>query len=318
MFLGVDHGTRAIRFASTSKSTFELDRKIASKLQEKEILDTIEKGLAINLNDVKLIAVTYSMGDGFSEIRNIQSVSNRGVLKKEAGNLVGGGTKVFDAIKNSNLPAIVIPGIHAAMNIDSRMKVFSHGASPEKIGVAYHAYLGGSKDFILCDISSNTVTVAVSGGEIVGAIDACIFAPGLTQGPLDLEAIRRVDSGKMSANEAFSKAGVLKMTSFSNVSEILESKDDQGDVALKTVALFASMEIHSMSLLLRDCQSEEMKIFLAGSLSDVSSVVSEIERLLHEKTNTLGKWIAAIGCAEISKDVYNGKTDILGIKVNYR
>jgi len=29
----------------------------------------------------------------------------------------------------------------------------------------------------------------------------------------------------------------------------------------------------------------------------------------------LGKWSAAIGCAEISRDIYFGKDEILGIKV---
>ncbi len=314
MFLGIDHGTKAIRFATTSNLTFELDRKAASEMCEAEILSAIEKGLSISLDDVKQIAITYSMGDGFSKITDIKKVKNRGVQKKEAGISIGGGTNVFDAIKNSDLPAIVIPGIHTATNIDPRMKVFSHGASPEKIGVAYHAYLKGIRDFVVCDISSNTVTLAVSGGRIIGAIDACIFAPGLTQGPLDLDAIRKVDDGKMSANEAFSKGGVLKMTSFSEVSEMLDSNGDKKEIALKTVALFAAMEICSMILLLKDYDVQNEVIFLAGSLSNVSSVVDEIERLLHAKIKSLGKWSAAIGCAEMSRDIYFGKDEILGIK----
>lgn len=321
MFIGIDHGTEAIRFATTTGSTFELKRKKASEMNKKDILSEIQTGLLIDLEEVKLIAITYSMGDGFSKITDIKNVRDRGVRKKEAGICVGGGTNVFDALKNSNLPAIVIPGIHASLDIDPRMKVWSHGASPEKIGAAYHAYLAGAKDFIICDISSNTVTVAVSNGKIVGAIDACIFAPGLSQGPLDLDAIRSVDQKKMSANEAFSRGGVLKMTSFSSVSEMLASNDGKKgkNVALKALALFAAMEIYSMKLLLRDYDSKcEGKVFLAGSLSEIPEVMSEIERLLEGKAESLGKWSAAIGCAEISKDVYSGKDEILGIKVDWK
>ena len=111
----------------------------------------------------------------------------------------------------SNTPAIVLPGIHDESNVDSRMKFFSHGASPEKIGLAYYiSKYYKSRDFILCDVSSNTVSLAVAESRIVGAIDAAIFAPGVAQGPLDLQAIRDVDNGLMTANEAFSSGGLVK------------------------------------------------------------------------------------------------------------
>ncbi len=42
----------------------------------------------------------------------------------------------------------------------------------------------------------------------MGAIDACIFAPGTTHGAIDVDAIRRIDSGEITANKAFMQAGV--------------------------------------------------------------------------------------------------------------
>jgi len=61
-------------------------------------------------------------------------------------------------------------------------------------------------DVIVSDVSSNTVSLLISGGKLVGAFDACIFAPGTLHGALDVDAIRRVDAGKCTANEAFQHA----------------------------------------------------------------------------------------------------------------
>ena len=62
-------------------------------------------------------------------------------------------------------------------------------------------------DVIVSDVSSNTVTLLVSAGKLVGAFDACIFAPGMLHGALDVDAIRKIDSGECTANEAFQHAG---------------------------------------------------------------------------------------------------------------
>ena len=121
---------------------------------------------------------------------------------------MGGGTRVFEAIKGSGWPAIILPGIHRGSDIDPRLKVFSHGMSPEKVGLAYGC-ISGARQLHRSDASSNTVTFAVLKGKIIGALDAPIFAPGLVQGPLDVEAIREVDSGEMTANEAFTRGGIF-------------------------------------------------------------------------------------------------------------
>jgi hypothetical protein len=133
------------------------------------------------------------------------------------------GTKVFEAIQASGWPAILLPGIHRASDIDPRLKVFSHGMSPEKVGLAYGVFRGKSQSFIVCDASSNTVTFAVLQGKIIGAIDAPIFAPGLMQGPLDVQAIRDVDSG-MTTNQAFNCGGILSKMGRANLSNAAEEE----------------------------------------------------------------------------------------------
>jgi len=299
MFIGIDHGTQAVRFATLDNRKLELPRE---NVAESSVIRDVEEGLNLKLDFVKLVALSYSMGDGITEITDIKKVKNRGLKAAGgAGRYVGGGTAIYDAIRSSNTPAIVLPGIHDESNIDFRMKFFSHGASPEKVGLAYYVLKHHrTEDFVLCDVSSNTVSLAIADSRIIGAIDAAIFAPGIAQGPLDLQAIRDVDTGLMTANEAFSRGGILKH----NISE----KD-----TIATLALYVAMEISALQVLLHD-YSMSGSIFLAGSAApDVKELV---DGHLRTSSVVVEPWGAAIGCAEIAKDVSEGATGIVGIPVN--
>ena len=308
-FIGIDHGTTAIRFALIEEGrvlTFELERARAADMSENEILTYIEDKFEIQRTFIDLVALTYSMGDDFSTIVDIRNLKERGIKSIEgAGKKIGGGTKVFDAIRYSNIPAVAIPGLHTASKVDSR--------------IAYHIRCLGYKNYVVSDISSNTVTVAVAAGKVIGAIDACIFAPGIYQGPLDLQAIRDIDNGLLTANQAFIKAGALKMTPFEDREE-LHSAAKKGEsfalLALDTVALFAAMEIASMQLFLKDYGTIG-EIFLAGYVAEVEYVQKKISEHLGQECLCFGRWHAAIGCAEIARDVFGGKKEIIGVDVNY-
>ncbi len=308
MFIGIDHGTTGIRFAGiedVDMRILELSREEAARMDAGTIVDKVETSLETRTEEIELIALTYSMGDGFSRIKKIEKVNNRGLSAEGgAGMRVGGGTNVFDAIKNSGIPTIMIPGIHArSESIDQRMRFYSHCASPEKVGVAYHIYKKGFEHFIFSDISSNTVTICVVNGVIIGGIDACIGAPGLYQGPIDLQLIRDIDSGRLSAGDAFANAGVMR-------------KRIAAD-ALATLSLFVAMEISAMRVLTNDygiCISADA-IFLTGSEGEKEAMKERVDQLLGVKTRTLTRYSAAIGCAEIARDVYYGKREIMGIKV---
>ncbi len=325
MFVGIDHGTVGIRFAVLDEgeagraSVFELSRKKAAEIDTEEIIREIERGLELKTEEIKLVALTYSMGDGFSTIKDINKVRNRGVKSEEgAGAKVGGGTKVFDTILAAGIPTIMIPGIHAGSEtIDRRMKFFSHCASPEKVGVAYHIYKKGFENFIFADISSNTVTMSVAEGKIIGAIDACLGSPGLYQGPIDLQMIREIDEGRITANEAFSNSGVLRKN-WTNASAGNE------ELAMDALSLFAAMEIAAMRVLMRDygyyyggVEQPSSKIFLTGSVGEREEIKQRIDQLLgiNSEAVTITMYSAAIGCAEIARDVSYGAKRILGIEV---
>lgn len=312
IFMGIDHGTSAVRFAVLADGStdelvrfFEIPREAAGSLSPEELQKFIEEHLGMTLYDIDLTCLTYSMGDGISQIEEVFSVQNRGVVNTSGvGEKTNAGTNVYDIFAHSLFtphiyPAVLLPGLHQNNPVtDSRMQHFSHQASPEKIGAAYHAYSLGYHSFILSDIGSNTVTLAVSDGKILGALDAPVFAPGTRHGPLDVNAIRDVDAGVKTANDAFSNAGV-------------------GDDKMK-LAFFAAMEISALDVLMKDYRSAGYTILAAGSGGEDKEVRREISRLLQKPVEPLGKWAAAFGCAGIAQALVRFEADsIFGIPVNF-
>lgn len=288
MFIGIDHGTSSIRFSGGS-AEFKISRHEAREF----LWQDLEKLCPVDA--IEGIALTYSMGDAISRITAIRDVRDRGIISREgAGKHIGGGTRVFDQIRESGIPSVVVPGLHRKSPTDQRFHAYSHQSSPEKIGIAYLVSRDLGSDFVVSDISSNTVTLLVTGGKIRGALDACIFAPGMEHGALDVQAIRDIDAGTITANEAFLRAGVR---------HTLPPED-----RLPTIALFAAMECASLLLL---CPGG--KVALAGSLAP--EVAREVGALLGREIDVYDEWCASRGLAAIARDVFSGKTDILGIGV---
>ncbi|MDI6875848.1 MAG: methanogenesis marker 12 protein [Methanomicrobiales archaeon] len=289
MFIGIDHGTTAIRFAS-EEGVFKISREKAKEFR----FEHLER--LAPLSEIEGVAVCYSMGDGISRISDIRRVKNRGVVSREgAGRHIGGGTQVYDEIQRSGLPAVVIPGLHRGSPTDPRFKAYSHQASPEKVGIAYEVAARIGRDFVVSDVSSNTVTLLVSDGRIVGALDACIFAPGTTQGAIDVDAIRRIDRGEITANEAFVHAGV---------NFTLPEPE-----RLRTLALFSAMECAALRIL-----NPAARVALSGSMAP--AVAPAVERLLRQDVAVFDEWCAARGLARMARDVFRGEEEILGIPVD--
>ncbi|WP_292370254.1 methanogenesis marker 12 protein [Methanoregula sp. UBA64] len=291
MFIGIDHGTTAMRFASED-CQFKMTREEATHF----CVADLER--ICPLDKIEGIALCYSMGDNFSKITPVGRLTNRGVVSRDgAGKHIGGGTKVFDEIKKSGLPAVAIPGLHRGSPTDPRFKAYSHQSSPEKIGIAFAVSTDLGDDLVVSDASSNTVTLLVTAGRLVGAFDACIFAPGTRHGALDVDAIRRVDAGECSANDAFQQAGVNY------------SLPEDGDLRVRTVAMFAAMECASLRLL-----NPRARVALAGSLAP--TIAPEVESLLGQDVAVYDEWCASRGLAAIARDVFSGADTILGIDVD--
>ncbi|MDG6257515.1 MAG: methanogenesis marker 12 protein, partial [Methanomicrobiaceae archaeon] len=279
MYIGIDHGTTAMRFAGEN-AAFKLSRTDARDFRYQDLERLCP------LDEIEGIAVCYSMGDAIAAITDIRKVEGRGVITREgAGEHIGGGTRVFDEIAGSGLPAVVIPGLHRGSPADVRLKAYSHQASPEKIGIAYEVFSALGGDFVVSDVSSNTVTLLVSEGRIRGALDACVFAPGTQHGALDVDAIRRIDWGRETANEAFLHAGVA---------HTMPAQDRE-----RTLALFAAMEIAALSVL-----NPGGRVALAGSCGP--RIAAEVEALLDRSVHVFDEWCAAHGLVKIARDVFGG------------
>lgn len=290
MYIGIDHGTTFLRFAANNGKRFKLSREAATEFT----IDDLNK--LGPRESIKGIALCYSMGDNFTKITPVDKLKNRGVITRDgAGEHIGGGTRVFDAVKESGIPAIAIPGIHRGSDTDPRFKIYSHQTSPEKLGIAYLAAKTLGDTFIVSDISSNTVSLLISGGKVIGAFDACIFAPGTRHGALDVDAIRKVDAGECTANEAFTTAGVTYH---------LEEKYHN-----PTIAMWAAMECASLALL-----APHASIALAGSLAP--DLAEEISARLQKPVIVYDEWAASDGLAQIAQDAFSGAKQILGIPVS--
>ena len=289
MYIGIDHGTTALRFASETKE-FRIPREKATGFTMADLERICPE------DEIEGIAVCYSMGDAIIAVTNIKKVKNRGIITREgAGKHTGGGTRVYDAVAASGIPAVVMPGIHRGSPTDPRFKAYSHQTSPEKLGIAYEVMQSLGDTFIVADAGSNTVSLLVTDGAVTGAFDACVFAPGTTHGALDVDAIRRIDRGEETANEAFLHAGVRHTI--------------PDDLQETTLALWTAMECASLRLL-----APEAPVAIAGS--QAPAIAAEVSGLLGTPVTVYDEWAAARGCARIARDVFEGGVgSVLGLKV---
>jgi putative methanogenesis marker protein 12 len=313
--LGVDHGTQKVRFClleGKNRRFLELDRESGSK---GSILKVLEKK---GLRDVELIGLTYSMADAINCITNIKKVKDRGQTKKVTGELVGFGTRLFDEIYESELKAVLIPGLHRGIDcLDARFRLlYSHMAASEKVALSNHGYNEINRtmeaaNIIISDVSSNTVSIGIKDGKFFGAIDACLGASGLIHGPLDLSDIRRIDQNKTTANRAFYSAGVSQKSGL-NSHDIMKGETKEEKLALNSLIMAVKMEVAGLSSVINP-----QAIAIAGSAGLHKNVFKKLKTELENIAPVfrLDNFSAAIGAAEIARDVLLGRKDFLGIGV---
>ena len=307
---------------------FKIDRE-DSKSGKVSAIEELSK--RVDLNAVKLMAITYAMGDGFNMILPIDKVEDRGILSIEgAGKVTGGGTSVFSELENSNIPTIMIPGLHKHSTSLNELfnAAYSHQASPEKVSISFNAIKEtGWQNFIVADISSNSVDILIEDSKIKGAIDACLGAMGIVHGPIDLEMIRDIDEGRKTANECFSHAGAIKIAGIdgkvANMKDQLlknyENGDEKAKLAIDTMIMTVAMEIAGLDVV---CENDIDGIVLTGSIGSATEPFcfeDEINKYFKGKyeLKVISKESGAIGAAQIAQAVYNGEDNILGIDVKF-
>jgi putative methanogenesis marker protein 12 len=327
----MDHGTTGISFSIISNEgeildNFKIDRE-DSKAGRVSAIDEILK--RVDFKSIKLMAVTYAMGDGLNRIQPLATANNRGILSiNGAGKVTGGGTSVYSEIEKSKIPSIIIPGLHKDLpSLDPLFNAaYSHQASSEKVSISYCAYLETKwENMIIADISSNSVNILVENGKIKGAIDACLGAMGIVHGPIDLEMIRNIDEGKLTANEAFSTAGAVKIADIDTKVAFMKDEllknyidgDEKAKLAIDTIIMTVAMEIFGLAGI---SDNKIDGIVLTGSLGSMTEPIDfkkELNKFLKDKfpIKTLSSESGSIGSALIARDIYNGKKNIMGIEL---
>ncbi|MGB9936328.1 MAG: methanogenesis marker 12 protein [Methanobacterium sp.] len=327
VFVGMDHGTTGVSFTILNDQIthFKISREDCSsgKISAME-----ELSKRVDPDSIDLMAITYAMGDALEAITPIEKVGDRGILSMEgAGKVTGGGTVVYDEIKNSGIPTVVIPGIHKKTPcLNERFKAaYSHHASSEKVSICYNAFLEtGFQNMIVSDISSNSVTMLIEDGKIKGAMDACIGAMGIMHGPLDLEMLRDIDDGLKTANECFSRAGAIKIAEVDEKVSKMKDKlienylngDKRAKLAIETMIMTIVMEIYGLAGIAKKVDG----IVLTGSTGSMQEPIDIFGAIKKEIEDIapvvkIGERSGSIGSAQIAKAVFEGKKDILGIPI---
>ena len=329
VFVGMDHGTTGVSFTALGDKPEHL--KIGrDELSSGEVSAMEELSGMVDLDSIQLMAITYAMGDGISKITPLEMVKNRGILSIEgAGKVTGGGTAVYEEIKKSGIPTVLIPGLHQNTPcMDPRFKAaYSHHASAEKVSICYNAHLEtGYENFIVSDVSSNTVSLLLENGKIRGAVDACLGSMGIVHGPLDLKMIRDVDEGLRTANQCFSRAGAVKVAGIDEkvahaknvLLERYQEGDPQAELALETMLMTIVMEIWGLV----GIASNEMEgVVLTGSVGSMQDPF-DFFGALKEEVGDIGEVVmlpptsGSVGSAQIAQAVFEGANDILGIEIH--
>ena len=329
-FLGIEHGTRGIRCALISDSSdpgtyesnsayfFEMQRSPSDTVKGyPSIIRELER--RIDTSDILLGVMTYSMGDAFTEITDIGRLQDRGIRSMGgAGEVTGLGSLIFDELLVSKIPILAVPGIHrdTPTLLPEFRQLYSHCSAPDKVCAAYQAslFLDSSgrqaRDFMFSDVGANTVTLLMMNGMIVGGIDAALGAPGLIQGPIDLEGIRSIDDGGSTANEVFSSAGLFSHRKVDNI-----RSDPEFDVRYGSLIHAVAMEINGLRVFLPEPES----IIFTGSAQNIDpgpfrDAMGSMFRGM--PIHYLDHQAGALGGACMARDIHHGKKTILGIKVD--
>ncbi|AMK16265.1 methanogenesis marker 12 protein [Methanobrevibacter olleyae] len=330
VFVGMDHGTTGISFAIINESqvtdVFKISRE-DSKAGRVSAIEELSK--RIDLDDIELMIVTYAMGDSISTILPIEKVEDRGILSiNGAGKVTGGGTSVYSEIEATDIPVLMIPGIHKGCDwLNPLFKAaYSHHASPEKVSIVYNAYIETKwENMIVADISSNSVDLLIENGEIKGAIDACCGAMGVVHGPLDLEMIRDIDEGRRTANECFSHAGAIKIAGIDNKVAFMKDEllnnykngDEKAILAIDTMIMTVAMEIAGLIAVSHNDIEGIVLTGSMGSMKDPIDFEAKLNKYFKNKypIKIISSESGAIGAAQIARDIAKGKKEIMGIKV---
>jgi len=145
---------------------------------------------------------------------------------------------------------------------------------------------------------------------------------GLLHGPIDLEMIREIDSKKITANEAFSTGGIIKIIKdrYRGVENTLEEllrcykRDERCTLAVESLILSVAMEISALMIL-----NPSRNVVLTGSLANIKefAIPERLKEYIDGNFYLLEGESGALGGALIAEDILKGVRNVLGVEVDY-
>lgn len=320
-YVGIDHGSRAFRVAIVdpdAPSAGSLAPDTGGRVLRREFPREkgVAGGIATLLSSEDRVVMSYSMGDAIDSFVPCSVAPRRGVRSDAgAGRFVGAGASLVDLVSDLVASCHLAPGLHRDVrSLDPRFRtLYSHCGSGENVLAAFHTMVTHAlQTFVLADVSTNTVSLLVREGRVVGGIDAALGAPGLHQGPLDLDAIRAAE--RLGAGAAFDRGGVLERPAVDDAGAppvTGSGKAGCDDTRLDALALAVAMEIAGL-LVLGDVEA----VVLTGwGPEENPCLVDAIADHLGLDVLVTHRFSAAEGGALAALAIHEGAGEILGIPV---
>lgn len=322
-YVGTDHSTTGIKTTvlhpdgSSDQFTIERTPDGSSDWSFIDCLST-----HVSVDEIDLVATGYSYGDNFSSITDISSVENRGVVDHMgAGHGFGTGTQVFDELKHSSIPCVLMPGVHNGL--DCLHPYFSHYSvysGADTVAMSRYAKEisdeknGTDSTFIAACISSSAMATLVHEGTLVGGFHWL----GLIHGHIDIELLREIETGTQRPRNAFMKSGLLYRSgkSFAQVKGVPNAD------LLEQLSWATRHHVHALVPFANQINTSSSldQIVLSGRLNDIREPF-DMKSTLDESMRHLAPvhftrdFSTAMGAAYIARDVCDGADDILGIPV---
>lgn len=318
VYVGIDHSTTGIKFAGIDDegeltTAFRVDRRDVETAQT--VLQRLDD--RIGLSRITLATITYAFGNGITEITDIEDVSNRGVTDLTGlGYETGAGAVVFDQFRESDVPTVVLPGVHRGL--DTLYEYFRHYSTlsgADKVASMRYALeqfraefdRGGT--FIWACASSSCMAGLVCDGRLRGFFHWV----GPIHGWPDPEAIRRgVESD---FDDLFMQCGLLPRHG-EGITDVHDISDPD---LLERVYLSAIQNVCALYPFARESGGLDA-IVLSGRLMRREQPFP-VGRKVYEHCIDIAPvrfsqpYTSAHGAALVSKDVADGAGHVLGIEV---
>jgi len=323
VFVGIDHSTTGVKTAITTDDggyeTFTIERS-PDEDGDWSFIERLANNVA--LEEIDLVANSYSYGDGFSEITDIDEVEGRGVVDHMgAGHGFGTGTQVFDALAESDLPCVLYPGVHDGLDcLHPYFRHYSVYCGADMVAMTRLAKEAvaeregvDSPSFVASCVSSSSMATVVVEGTLKGAFHWI----GLIHGHVDVELLREIQAGEECPEDAFMKSGLL-YRSDKSFEQIKGVPDEE---LLETLYWSTLHNIYSLAPFPRYTARDGLDaIVLSGRLASVREPFDLQQRLTSAAedlapTHHCSAYATARGAAMIARDVYEGAEDVLGIPV---